>query len=103
MTDTQGWTSRKLRFYYRGLRDRAYAARPIEWVYIALLWADWDKQLGELKAASIRDIVVNHLVAAIDSVDDSHADSLLEWLDAFPSAIVTDPDGEGAKANWQGL
>ena len=72
---------------YRALRDRAVGVSPTEATYAHALWERWDEELTKWPPETELGAYVDHLTATIADPN-LYADAVVEWLDAYPSAIV---------------
>jgi len=77
-------TIAEVRRIYRQLRDRALNVTPAEAGYINGLWATWDTILAGFGDETTLPDWMEWYRGTLDGASD---DTVIEWLDAFPSAV----------------
>ena len=76
-------TMQEVRAAYRDLRDRCLAKKPYQTTYINALWSDWDLRL----AGEPQDVELDPGIAVLTRAQ-AESQDVLEWLDAYPDAVV---------------
>lgn len=73
----------EVRGAYRALRDRALAAHPPDATYVQELWSVWDLKLAQWPGDTEMPSAVPILTRSM-----AESNAVLEWLDAYPDAVV---------------